>query len=177
MKRIKIERITQPDKTSVYTRNHYYNVFLNFGKTFYFKNEVKAKRFIAETNRFYNSTLHEYNYIYAQLLIEYRNLWFYVDDRFTNVMQLNITNVERSFNMVINKCKYYENGNPLTFQYLININNSLRDIALSLRNVNFEKDYYHDLQRIDIFINQLSGAYKKLDSWGNNFDGIILDVK
>jgi hypothetical protein len=140
MKHIKIQNIDKPDKSSVYTKKHYYSIYLGHERWFYFKNEVKAKRFIAETNRFYNSTLHEYNYIFAQLLIEYRNIWFYVDDKFTREMQQNINELEKSFTLVILKSSHHINGNPLTFQYLKRIHSLLHDIAISLRNAKFEKD-------------------------------------
>ena len=116
MKRINIQNYSKPDRESVYTRNHYYCVFLHENKRFYFKNEVKAKHFIAETNRFYNSVLHEYNYIYSQLLVEYRNIWFYVDERFTNVIGLDISNIEKQFNLVISSSRFFDIGNLLTFQ-------------------------------------------------------------
>ncbi len=177
MKRIKIQNISPPDKTSVYTRNHYYSIFLASEKTIYFKNEVKAKQFLAETNRLYNSIMHEYNFIYIQLLTEYRTIWFYLDQNFKNDIPVKISDLEKVFDLVIVKSSHSVNGNPFTFQYLIKIYTILHDIALSLRSVMQEKDYYHKIQQIDIFINQLSDIFIKLNSWGKNYPGSVFDVK
>lgn len=177
MKRIKIQNIITPDYESVYIRDKYYCIYLGENRFFYFSNEVKARRFIAETNRFYNSALHEYNYIYTQLLIEYRNTWFYTDEKFTNRIAANISDLEKIFNLVIQKSGNSINGNPFTFQYLNKISILLHDIAISLRSVKLDKDYFHELQRIDIFINQLNSMQENIASWGKNYNGTVLDVK
>jgi hypothetical protein len=176
MKRIKIQGFDKPDKTSVYTKKHYYNVYLGGSRWFYFKNEVKAKRFIAETNRFYNAVLHENNQMYMQLFCVYRSVWFFTHDNLTNGIQSKINDIEKLFDYTILKSNHFINGNPLTFQYLNKISVLLRDMAISLRSVIFEKDYFHELQKIDIYINQISELNKKLNSWGKNFPGVVLNV-
>jgi len=176
MKKIKIQQVISPDKTSVYIKQKYYCVYLGEQKFCYFNNEVKALRFLAETNRFYNSILHEQNYLYTQLFLEYRNTWFYISETQSNLLFNKFTEIDKNLNFVITKSTHYPNGNPMTFQYLSRINTSLLNIVLTLRNMKLEKDYFHEVQRIDIYTNQINSLITNLNNWGKNFDGMILDV-
>lgn len=177
MKKIKIQQITKPDKTSVYIRDKYYYIYLGDSRYYYFKNEVKARQFLAETNRFLNAVLHELNSMYSQILIEYRSIWFYIEGNLINLLPNQIYDLEKLFNLLIKKSSHYINGNPYTMQYLNKICTLLLNIAFSLRSVIQEKEYYHQLQKMDMIINNLNSIHEKLANWGKNYPGTILDVK
>jgi len=174
MKHIKIVQYHEPDFDSVYLREQHYRVYIGI-RTVYFTNEVKAKAFIAETNRMLNDVLHSANYFYYNLFTEYRKAWFYIDskkiyqnmeDRIFNMF----CSIEKSFNWIINRAGTSMNGNVNAFNYL---DKSLRDLILisnEIKIVLTNKSRSTDLKIIDVYINQITDLLTGLNNWGKQIN-------
>ena len=77
MKKIILKNIGGPDKSSVYVNHKMYCIFLGNDLKEYFSSLRDAKKFMANTNRFLNSKLHELNHLYSEVFTQYRNAWFF----------------------------------------------------------------------------------------------------
>lgn len=151
MRQIKIIKIGNPAKNSHYMKQNMYSVYLGNGVTEYFSSIKMAKNFLAKTNKFLNSKLHELNYIYTLLFSEYRRVWFYLsiesEINFCNEM----VSIDKMFNNCINKC-HYSNGNVYTINYLSNLSNKIAILLEDIKKVMIYKKIYVDVQRIDIYV-------------------------
>mgnify|MGYP001240612540 CR=1 FL=1 len=174
MKRIKITQITEPNKHSVYIKDKkYFNVFIGLIRL-YFTNGVRAKKFIADSNRFLNSILHECNYLLGEIYVEYRKVWFYTKQHTEIDVDRDIESrmlmINKHFNWLTTRSETSMNGNANAFDFLGKISDNLLFIATGVKEVYKIKEHYADFQRLDVFINQLITIKKRIEDWGMNIN-------
>ena len=71
-----------------------YAVHLGNESQNYFSNLKDAKQFIADTNRFLNLKLHEFNQVYIVILSVYQRNWFYFGGQHGEI-DYNLNNIEQ----------------------------------------------------------------------------------
>lgn len=79
MKKVKFNIIQSPDKDSILTKDKQYSVWLRSGLTVYFPSYKAAVSFLVKTNDFFNQKLADYNLVFLELFLLYRQLWFVID--------------------------------------------------------------------------------------------------
>jgi len=167
MKQIRIVNYQTPKHSSVYIKQKQYSVWLGNHTTNYFTNEKDALRFLAETNRFLNDCLHELNYLYGIIFIEYRQIWFYTKGK---------ENIEQSIKSCFNDADalFYKltnkgqtiNGNAFVFNWIIALTETIGNAIESIIDLYNEKRDFADLRRIKIFLRQIRSMKKDIESWG-----------
>lgn len=167
MKQITLVNIGLPDKASVYTNAKKFTVFLGNETRHYFTSFKAAKQFLAVTNRFLNDQLHEINYIYINLFMEYRNIWFYLKGR-ENIDKQITNSMEAIAGYLENACSKSKtiNGNVFTFNHLFAACNELSEIARLAILVLTKKKRYNEVHRVKMFNNQLKSIVNRLMSYG-----------
>lgn len=172
MKAIRIKQIEIPSKDSHYIKQNMYSVYLGNGVIEYFSNLKTAKNFLAITNKFLNSKLHELNYIYTLLFAEYRRIWFYFDrDTESHILVL-FAEIDKKFEMCISRCGY-TNGNAYTFKHMVNLGERLTEIFEQIKSVLVAKKYYADVQRIDIYIRNIKAVILDLKNYSKSGKSIV----
>jgi hypothetical protein len=170
MRAINLFKIELPIKSSHYTKQRMYSVWLGNGAKRYFSNLKDAKAFITETNRFLNDRLHELNYQYGVIFTEYRKVWFYLSDNYET----------RKFEKKIIECfafidKFFIqagtrsgtiNGNYFVFNYLFGICEHLVIIIDEIINVLKQRRYSAEEKRVDTFKRQIVFIRSELDGFG-----------
>jgi hypothetical protein len=101
MKRIKLNNITNPNRQSIYTRNHTYGVQLAPGVNIKTANFKRAKRIQQLYEDLLNECLHEYNLLLSDFFVQYRNIWFFLEDKRQHKYY---TTLETQFQNVISGC-------------------------------------------------------------------------
>lgn len=79
MKQIKINKLSYPDKESVFTDRQFYWVNLGNGVKRKFRNKKEAKAFLAEVSRFLTYKMHEASELFISVFTYHRRAWFYLD--------------------------------------------------------------------------------------------------
>lgn len=170
MKRIQIKEIKHPDKSSVYINQKQYCIFLGNELRYYFKSEKAALKFLADTNRMLNNKLHELNYIYGLVFIEYRKIWFYCENRFKEFDDKfnSITaSINKKFDIIVAR-SHWNNGNYLTFKHMFDIARLLSEALIFIKKLYNHKNYYKDLQLIDMNLDRISKIVEGLKNWKRN---------
>lgn len=167
MKQITLVNIGLPDKTSVYTDAKKFTVFLGNETRYYFTSFKAAKQFLAETNRFLNAQFHEINYIYINLFMEYRNIWFYLKGR-ENIDKQITNSMEAIAGYLENACSKSKtiNGNVFTFNHLFAACNELDEVARFIIIVLTAKKRYNEVHRVKMFKSQVESIRDRLISYG-----------
>jgi len=98
MKQIKLNIISDGDKTAVRTELKKYRIFLKWGLTNTFTNKKKAAIFQARFNEWINCTFYELNFIYADLLYIYRKNWIVIDRDTESKMINSFKTIDANFN-------------------------------------------------------------------------------
>jgi len=135
MKKINLTYIRLPDKTSYMTWQKTYSILLGNEIKVSFSSEKKAKKFIADTNRFLNLQLQELNQVYIQLFAEYRRLWFIID--FEENIEDSFHDINKYFKK-LTKHGHSENSNIYVFLDFIRISNEIKTVTEKL--ITFLKD-------------------------------------
>jgi len=175
MKRITLKETIPPDKSSVYTRDHKYCVFLGNGLRRFFTNRKHLRAFLVATNNFLNYKMHELNYLFGIIFAEYRRSWFYftaghpvMKNRLAD-MEHNIrdefSQMEKSFDW-LTKRSGLTNGNYLTFKHLYLICDNLVSIVEVLKQVQHLRRYFAELRRLEIFRTQALRVKESLETYG-----------
>jgi hypothetical protein len=170
MKKIRIVNITNPDLTSHYIKQKMYSVSLGNGVTKWFSNEKDAKQFLADVNRLLNQVIHELNYIYGNVFLEYRHNWGYFDGTrkqlekdILRIMQT----IDRSFNLAVERA-HLTNGNHFAFSHILNIINETEGIILILSELLTERKHYAEVHRLEVYIKMLTVQKIDLNQLGRN---------
>ncbi|MBN2814827.1 MAG: hypothetical protein JXQ80_12170 [Bacteroidales bacterium] len=174
MRQIKISEINLPGKTN-YIKFNMYSVFLGNESRNYFSNRKDAKQFLANTNRFLNIKLHEFNHVYTGVLSEYQRNWFYFDsqnghankqlsksettitDNFHSITKAMMTIVTRSSN---------PNGNYFTFTsffHCIRYCNEIIEILILLLK---DRKHYIEIKSLEILKGHLNTIHQELNAYG-----------
>lgn len=175
MKRITLKETILPDKSSHYTRDHKYCVFLGNELRRFFTNRKHLRAFLVATNAFLNYKMHELNYLYGIVFAEYRRAWFYftaghpVAKNVLSEMERNIRDefdqMEKSFDWLW-KRSGLPNGNYLTFKHLYLICDNLVSIVEVLKQVQHLRRYFVELHRLEIFRTQAVRLKESLENYG-----------
>ena len=175
MKQIKIQSIIPPNKSSHYIKDNMYSILLGNDHREYFKNIKPAKRFLAETNRFLNSKLHECNYLYYSLFTEFRRIWFFFNSedpkrakelrRIEDIIENCFNSIDKAINLLVNR-SHYTNGNYFTWHHFYNLIDYYMDIIEQIKRVLCIRKYHIDLKRIEIFEQQAVKLKTELMNYG-----------
>lgn len=169
MRQININRYGLPDSTSVYIKVKQYSVLLGNESKNYFSSLKDVKRFLAETNRFLNDRLHELNYIYGLLFVEYRNAWFYLqgNEDIEQEITSSIEYLEGVFVKTIVKSTGI-NGNSFTFNYMFSICKELGNIARLICVILKNNHDFADMRRIKLLERQVKQISEEIRAYGIN---------
>jgi len=175
MKRITLKETILPDKSSVYTRDHKYCVFLGNELRRFFTNRKHLRAFLVRTNQFLNYKMHELNYLFGIVFAEYRRSWFYFTAGHP-VMRNQLADMERSIRDELGQMeKSFDwltkrsgltNGNYLTFKHLYLICDNLVSIVEVLKQVQHLRRYFAELHRLEIFRMQALRVKESLETYG-----------
>jgi hypothetical protein len=169
MRQININKYGLPDAGSVYIKAKQYSVSLGNGSRNYFSSVKEVKRFLAETNRFLNDRLHELNYIYGLLFVEYRNAWFYlqgnedIEQQITNSIEY----LENVFVKTVVKSTG-TNGNSFTFNYMFSICKELEHIAKQIFIILKVNHDFADIRRIKLLERQVKQISNEIELYGKS---------
>jgi hypothetical protein len=159
MRKIQIDKINFPDKSSPRLKDKLYSVYLN-GNIEYFGSEKNAKAYLAESNKKLNEILLELNELYINTFNQYRLIAFYLKD---NRIPVFIAGIEKTFHLVVTRSGF-TNGNHFTFKHLENITVMLLQILFILKKVNYEKKYFPSVA----FVSSLIKRIQELQELINN---------
>jgi hypothetical protein len=167
MRSIEIKNIGLPNKSSVYIKQRQYAIFLGNDAKRYFTDMKDAKRFLAETNRFLNERLHEINYLYGNIFVEYRKIWFYFDDKQKNEYRIAeaFENADKFFHRAATK-SHTINGNVFTFNYVFGVCNELQDAIKWIAEIMRKRNLFADIRRLMTFDRQLKQIVHEILSYG-----------
>lgn len=137
---IKLQHFTPPDKFSPYTRHKVYRVQLYFSHMRSFTNKKQALNYLADASRFMNERFSEINYLCADIYVEYRNCWPYIQNVNTsNFIDQQFYNIGNQMNRWLNNYGLQQNFNAFDRLYktsgiLMEILNKLETIQKSRYN-------------------------------------------
>lgn len=158
MKTIKIEKYTDKNPKSIFTRDKSFWVYLGNGTKHSFSNKKHLTKFLADTNEFLKARLFELNKIYAEIFVEYRKMWFYFDsenlktvsDRFDD----ELIYVNKSFRMIIERSSWNE-GNHFTFKHFYYAIEKFTEIVNVMIEVQRSKSNYVEKRNLEVIASRL----------------------
>lgn len=168
MKKIRINEMVLPDRSSVYLKQKQYCIFLGNDSRNYFPSSKAAKEYLAKTNRFLNQQLHRLNFSYINLFSEYRQFWFYIEAQQTRnsfKMFRNFEEIENIFVKIIDK-SHYVNGNYTTIIDLNRIADLLIENSDMLLKFVTSRKFYLEAQKIDVFKTEILNTKKDIENYG-----------
>ena len=172
MRKIRLINITIPDLSSHYIKKKMYSVSLGNKVTKWFSNEKDAMAYLASVNRLLNQVLHELNYIYGNILAEYRYNWGHFDTIRKNeekVILKSIDIIDRAFILVIERCGL-TNGNHFTFNNLWNVMTEIDIIITICTNLFTELKHYAQVHKMDVFKKMIANQRKDLQNIGTKVE-------
>jgi len=174
MRQIVLRNVGYPGKTNYIKFNMYY-VFLGNDVKNYFTNLKDAKQFLADTNRFMNLKLFEFNQVYISIFNEYQQNWFYFDNSYRNTdngshqiedkITRNILGIAKAMKFMSIRSGS-TNGNYTTFTNFFNCLDYSGEIINNLRNVLDQKDQNLSVKRLDTLNNQLDRIRSEITGYG-----------
>ncbi len=168
---IKIKTLWRPDKSSYLTINRKYRVILGNGLTIAFTQEVKAKAFLAQTNRFLNDRVIEINMIYIEIWTQYRRLYIVFFDLLdSDKFRTYNAEIDKRLTMMIRRSDWYT-GNVFTFRWFDQILTLLQEFAQMVHNVLKEKKRNYNTFEMYVLLERLSIIHKQINSWGTDLPG------
>ena len=129
MKKINLSHIRIPDKKHFLSAQRTYGIFLGNEINISFPSEKKARKFLADTNRFLNIQLQELNQVYIQLFAEYRRLWFIID--FESNIEDAFHDITKFFKKIVSHGTG-ENSNVYIYLDFIRLTNELKNVIEKL---------------------------------------------
>jgi hypothetical protein len=170
MKKIKIEKITNKDKKSVFTKDRKYSVYL--GTTTIFNSSKKTtKRQLVELNVQLNNILLELNNIYINIFIEYRkvaviyNEHFYYDSSCSDIIQ----SLEKFFIKAITPASP-ENRNYFFVSNLTRLTETLSDLAEEIITVYVKKRHFVECSYMRSVKRRLEQIKQYMEEFGKDED-------
>jgi hypothetical protein len=174
MRQIAIRQVNHPGKTN-YIKFNMYSVFLGNDSKNYFSNIKDAKQFLAETNRFLNLKLHEFNQVYINILAEYQRNWFYFDNENSRSVKNqacvetkisdNIQAIAKAMNFMVTRSGS-ANGNYYTFSNFFNCLDYGFEIVLSLIDMLKQRRHYIEIKSLEILSSQLDKIRQDITGYG-----------
>ena len=176
MKKIALHRITPPNKESNYTIDNRYTIHFGFDMIFHFKNEVKAKKFLSDTNLLLNNTVFELNIVYIDIWVVYRKLLLLHYDYFVRdyTVVTKIAEIEKTFALILGR-NSWANGNVFTYKWIntviILLENCIEALCVMLK----KKNKYDDINYLKVYDNRLVYIESKLTNWGADLPEKFID--
>lgn len=164
MKNIRIKVFNRPDLSNVNLGFRKYSVSLGNGCKLYFDSQRATLKFLAETNIFLNSKLHECNYIYSLMLTEMRQAWLYSLPPEERKLAGCIADVEKGFNSIVHVSGI--NQNQFVFLHFQTVTRAMSQMAEYIIIIYRSRKYYGDIQRIMHLQRQIKKASEELASFG-----------
>ena len=171
MKKIKIIQFTEPDFTSIITKNRKYHLCLWNGKVFYFQNKKDLIFSLNQANFFLNEKMNEINVMLNNIYIQYRQSWYYCNAAQTRNINSNLSSIDNTFELMINRC-HYINGNFYVgswFRQILSSINQILEILISVNknSLNYVQAVWCEsiMSQVDRISNQLLNyeAYCKIN--------------
>jgi hypothetical protein len=169
MRQIKIQAINFPGKTD-YIKFNMYSVSLGNDSRTYFSNLKDAKLFVADTNRFLNLKLHEFNQVFISIFSEYQRNWFYFDSKNGKAnknlslsegkITENLQSITKAMNFMVTRSGS-PNGNYFTFTNFYNCLDYSLDILETLILKNLKTLLCAVIKETSLHDNKYSSENKK----------------
>jgi len=167
MKKIHLINDTSPDKSSVYTEQKRYRIFLGNGLTFYYSTKKDFTYAMAEINRNLNIILFELNEMWIYCFSEYRRLWYYMPDLTFGSDEATILELDkdlnRNFQLASQRSKL-TNGNVFTFKSIYAIIECLHKELKIFLEIRKARKHYLDCNLLDSKIRHLISLRNQTDS-------------
>lgn len=130
MKKVNIRQLRTPDKSSIFTEQRKYSIYLGNNSRTLFSNEKYAKKFLTDVNQELNLILTDLNLTYIEIFQQWRRCWacLSVD------LDKNFDYVNKCFRLSVKNTG--DNANHFAFVNIYNICNELLTVSDAL------KDYY-----------------------------------
>jgi len=176
MKLIKIKHYSISNKT--------YKVPIGNGITRAFDSKKKALKFLADTNRFLNTKLHELNFIYSDVYLQYRRNWFYFDHHkspgaslfaLERTVRTYLSQTEETFDLICSRSGY-ENGNYFVFAHFKTIFNGLKAAIRSLQKLQKSKSSAVDIHKLQVLYDRIIHLENETYQFDGNVIQEIIDV-
>lgn len=168
MKQINLSQIGQPNKKHPYLEHRLYRVSLGNGYVFKSKSVIKARAFLAQTNKFLNLQLHTINRLYIEVFRIYRANWFYLENNFEDLETLAIKsfkNIDDRFNLIIKRGDW-TNGNHYVFNHLLSVTDTMHELCVAFSKLQYKKSNMPEYYAILSVINDLEIITKKINEYG-----------
>jgi hypothetical protein len=170
MREVRLFKIDLPNKSSVYTEQRTYRVFLGNETKRSFSNFKDAKAFLSETNRFLTEKLYELNYMYSVVFTEYRKVWFYMSDnhsirRIEDKVNESFALIDRGFIQAGDRSGT-TNGNYFIFNYFSNICENLITVLELIIQVHTHRNYFGDIKTANALKTRIEVIFKEIQAFG-----------
>ncbi len=171
MKEIKINHYTEPDLTSVFTRDKFFRVCLGNGLIFTFSNRKNLESFFVRVNRELRLTLMELIKVYGELTSDYWLSWFYVQkgsdlDAGTQTIAIHLKNIPDLINLIVDR-SHHINGNYFVFSHMYRIIDILNDACDIILDIRHQKVHYSEILDITVTKRRLQEIKEKLKVLGS----------
>lgn len=174
MKRIRIDKITEPHPEPFYTRDSYFWVHLGNGTKHKFTSKRNALAFLATVNRFLNSKLHEANYLYCEAFTQYRENWFYFwhnKKNYDNSLNFQMRDIERkliycmeAFELLVTR-SHLTNGNYFVWVHFNNIFDNMDIVCNALISLQKSRSNGAEAQKLQILVNRITICRNQLNGY------------
>ena len=172
MRKIRLTQISQANKKSYISVQRKHLIFLGNGACFVFGDIKGAKRFLVNVNRYLNTRLFELNYIYIDILKDYRYFWFYMDQDLLRDYRENNAAIEKNFDLITNEVST-ENHNYFVFKHLFYIIGCLRKILIIFRKTSKRRDMSVWVRMMEAYETRLDDLEKDIGDYGYDHSNFI----
>ena len=143
MRKIIIEHVTTPDKSSHYIKDKSYVIMLGNCITVRFPDQRHMKAFITYVNEELNFNLVIVNQIYLEVFTHFRKIWFYIDNghdgsRREGLIKSQFDGIDRTLLLLVTRGQY-TNGNHFVFSHFNHVLDNLDTIIKLLQEVEFNR--------------------------------------
>lgn len=145
MKKIRIENYKKPNKNSHRINDQQFSVYFDSDKKFYFKSEIKLKKFLIILSKKLNDQIEELNHYYMQLFNEYRLIWPYINQ--SNDFIRYFDEIEFYFDRLYFNA-YSDNYNFNLFNYLNKITRVFLELSNYIESENEKNKIYSGVNRV-----------------------------
>lgn len=162
MKKIKINAIIDKDNSSIRTNLRRYSIFLTWGTKNLFKDKKKAAKYQVKLNLWINDIFYELNYVYANLLFQYRRSWIFMDADIDDKMRNNIKDIEITMHRLFRTGLKGTDGIFWALEEINKLCTELEKCCLDLSEYYKRKGYYEHLKEVHISTKELKRILRDL---------------
>jgi hypothetical protein len=168
MKRIKLNQVKSPDKSSIYTNAQRHTLCLGNDVKLSFTNKRAFNSAVFHINEDLTGILYQINDAYVLCFTEYRRLWFYLENQHSRTLhksdeyQMELT---RLFNLLSDR-NGWANGNYFAFKYFYMIIDSLVGWLDNLVELRHKKKQYVEMRLLQQKQKEIAAIRLTLDNVG-----------